>query len=402
MPFLFFLGLLAGLAWYVLKPQERRRLLDFVMARTGDMVRQILRLRRPPDPLDEVLRERTPLTIATPALVTVNVAVFIGIALGNTPSNDPETLLAWGAGLGTQIANGEWWRLLTAGFAHPGLVVLAVNMTALLSVGRVLERLVGPLAFSAVYVAAALMGAVVSVTSSTVEIFAGASAAVFGLYGLLIAAWSWGAWQGATTTIRLRTAARLAPAATAFVVYHIAEHGVVGTVEQMGVITGFICGTALAHRAAMSKPGGLKIAASVAITACLAVASVVPLRGMADVRPEIEQLRAMEAQHRRTYEDAVRKVRRGPANQASLIEVIEQTILPEIRDARGRIAAFEKIPSEQRHALAAAETYLRLRDDAWRLRVRALRHSSASMLRQADDRGHAALDVLRRAETQRR
>jgi hypothetical protein len=56
------------------------------------------------------------------------------------------------------------------------------------------------------------------------------------------------------------------------------------------------------------------------------------------------------------------------------------------------------VPAEHRPLLDDADTYLRLRDEAWRIRADAHRRSSMAMLRQADEREQAALAALRRLE----
>ena len=74
--------------------------------------------------------------------------------VGTGSFSDPATLVGWGASLATRTTNGEWWRLLTMTFVHAGLFHLLVEVGALVSAGLVLERLLGPLAFGGVYVAA--------------------------------------------------------------------------------------------------------------------------------------------------------------------------------------------------------------------------------------------------------
>ncbi len=88
------------------------------------------------------------------------------------------------------LAIGEWWRLLTSGFLHAGLVHLGVNMFSLWRLGIALEQRVGRLRFALLYLASLLAGStgVVLLQRYGVQargLHAGASGAIFGLLGAL-------------------------------------------------------------------------------------------------------------------------------------------------------------------------------------------------------------------------
>src|SRR5258706_12391556 len=101
----------------------------------------------------DALRARTAHPFVTLVLVAVNVAVFGAMLFGAGAISDPNTLVAWGASLGTRTTNGEWWRLLTSTFVHLGLLHLLVNMAVLIQLGPCLERFVGRLPLPAGYLA---------------------------------------------------------------------------------------------------------------------------------------------------------------------------------------------------------------------------------------------------------
>ncbi len=95
--------------------------------------------------------------------------------------------LAWGANFGPATQDGQWWRLVTAMFLHFGVVHLALNMWALWDVGRLVERLYGPLRFALVYLASGVFGNLLSlVVQGNQAVSGGASGAVFSLYGALL------------------------------------------------------------------------------------------------------------------------------------------------------------------------------------------------------------------------
>jgi membrane associated rhomboid family serine protease len=86
------------------------------------------------------------------------------------------------SGLGG-VADGQYYRLLTSTFLHFGVIHIALNMYCLYLVGPTLERALGRLRFSALYLLSGLSGSALSYAlGPTSEIAAGASGAVFGLF----------------------------------------------------------------------------------------------------------------------------------------------------------------------------------------------------------------------------
>jgi rhomboid protease GluP len=386
---------LGGLACYVMEPWERAQAVRALVARFRGAQDGARRLRRGREPLDDLLRARTPYALVTPALAAINLGVFAGLAAAGAGAADPAALVGWGASYGPLTTNGEWWRLVTATFVHGGLLHLAVNLSALLSVGLVLERLVGHLTFAAVYLAAAIVAGLAELSGSAVTVAAGGSAAILGLYGLLLASWMWGVVQHAASTIRLRTVTRLVPAAVLFGAYHAAARGGFSAGEHAGLATGFLCGIALARCVRETTPPLRRVAATVAASLSFAILMAAPLRGVVDINPELDRLVVIEEQHARAYDEAASGFSQGRIPRADLLALIEETILPELEGPRARLAGLTRIPPEQRPLLAAAEAYLRRRDESWRLRAAALLRSSSAGLREADAAERAALDSLR-------
>jgi membrane associated rhomboid family serine protease len=131
----------------------------------------------------------TPHTFVTPTIVLVNVAVFAALSVwsGTLMSPDRETMIQWGANYGPLTTTGQWWRLITSVFLHWGILHLLFNMWVLWGVGRLVERLVGNAAFAVAYLAAGFLGSVASVVwNNEAVVSAGASGAVFGVFGILV------------------------------------------------------------------------------------------------------------------------------------------------------------------------------------------------------------------------
>ena len=122
-------------------------------------------------------------------LVAINVLVFLAMVLKGASVTQPtsDQLLRWGANFGPLTLTGQWWRLLTAMFAHIGLVHLALNMWCLWQLGLLAEYLYGPKTFLALYLMLGLAASIVSLARNPLVVTAGASGAIFGLAGALIA-----------------------------------------------------------------------------------------------------------------------------------------------------------------------------------------------------------------------
>lgn len=139
------------------------------------------------NPLD--LLKPGPGYIVTPVLIWLNVGVFILMALTGVNMLQPagDALIRWGANYTPLTLGGQPWRLLTNCFLHIGIIHLLFNMYALMQIGIVIESVLGSRQFTVVYLTAGLLGSVVSLWWHDVVLGAGASGAIFGLYGVFFA-----------------------------------------------------------------------------------------------------------------------------------------------------------------------------------------------------------------------
>jgi membrane associated rhomboid family serine protease len=354
---------------------------------------------RSQEPFHEALRARTPRTIVTPVLVALYAIVFSCMLVGAGSLSDPETLTSWGGNFGPRTTNGEWWRLVATTFVHVGVLHLLVNVAGLFQLGLVLERLVGPAAFALTYVAAAVCAGLVSLALHPVTASTGASAAIFGLYGLLVSSFVWSIRHRSTVTIPLKTLKRLVPAAAVFFVYTFVTAGPDRPVYLTGLLAGLACGIVTTRTVAERKPRMHVLAGSVAALIAIAVAFAAPLRGMADVKPEIERVLAVEGKTASAYQTEVERFKNGRINAEKLAQVVDRSIGPELRAARARLRTLKHVPHEQQPLVAAADEYLRLRDESWQLRSEALHKSHMPTLRNADKTERASLEAYQKIIT---
>jgi rhomboid protease GluP len=385
--------LFAGLALYVMTSEERLRLLNTARTTVRDASSWMARHRADTGPFGDALRARTPWLLVTPAIILVNVGIFAMLLFGDGALSDRERLLAWGASFGPRTSHGEWWRLVTATFVHGSALALLINTAAIAQLGLLLERLIGHAAFAAIYIAAGVFAHVMNLSTSPDTVSAGASGAAFGLYGLLFASIVRGTLRRSTVSIPLRALAILAPLASIFAIYSAVGAGF-DLAARAGLFTGFLFGIVVEREVRDRKPPVKRLAAISAATLAIAVITAVPLRGVTDIRPELAMLVEFEHRTAAAYDDAVRRFRSGRITTTSLGQVINGTILPELEVVRARMARLQRVPETYKPIVTVANSYLRLRDESWRLRAQALAKSNMRMLRDADQTERASLSAF--------
>ena len=125
----------------------------------------------------------------SPIIVDLNILVFIVMAISGVSLIEPDSqdLLNWGANLRGATLSGQWWRLFTNTFIHIGFLHLLLNMYALLYIGVLLEPYLGKLKFATAYLFTGIIASLTSCYWHPVTISAGASGAIFGMYGVFLA-----------------------------------------------------------------------------------------------------------------------------------------------------------------------------------------------------------------------
>ncbi|SDW67603.1 rhomboid protease GluP [Marininema mesophilum] len=104
----------------------------------------------------------------------------------NGGSTDADTLIRFGALEKSFLIQGEWWRLITPIFIHIGLAHFIFNSFALYLLGPQLEWLFGKWRFFILYMVTGFAGNLASTTIEPIGIKAGASGAIFGLFGVYL------------------------------------------------------------------------------------------------------------------------------------------------------------------------------------------------------------------------
>jgi len=126
----------------------------------------------------------------TTTLVGMNVAVFAVMALTGISPTAPSSvqLLKWGANWGPLSLSAEPWRMLASNYIHGGIIHIALNMWCLWNLGFLAERVFDPWTYVLTYTFCGLAGSLASLWWHPMAVGVGASGAIFGLAGALIAA----------------------------------------------------------------------------------------------------------------------------------------------------------------------------------------------------------------------
>jgi rhomboid protease GluP len=221
-----------------------------------------------------------PSPVVTYGLIAINLLVYVAMVMKGVSPMQPTTsqVLPWGANFGPLTLHGQWWRLITACFLHFGLIHVGMNMFILFQVGVFAEKLFGNGRYLLLYLLAGVGGNIAGLYIHPLGVAAGASGAVFGVYGgllgfLLIQ-------RGVVPKARSMAIAKSAGIFLAYnFIYGLSSKTTDLTAHVGGFITGFVLGCVLSRPLSMEGQrlypirtltvGGVGVAA-----ACLAMARV--------------------------------------------------------------------------------------------------------------------------------
>jgi len=174
---------------------------------------------------------------ATYTLIALNIIVFIVMAIDGAGIFKPDgfTQIKWGSNYTPLTLDGEWWRIITCMFIHFGIIHLVMNMYGLYMAGVYLEPMLGKVKYTVAYLATGIIASIVSLWWHKDGVnSAGASGAIFGMYGLFL---------GLLFTNLIPKKMRIALLQTIgiLVVFNII-YGMQGTIDNAAHIGGLISG----------------------------------------------------------------------------------------------------------------------------------------------------------------
>ncbi|AXS79700.1 rhomboid family intramembrane serine protease [Dechloromonas sp. HYN0024] len=343
--------------------------------------------------LHDQLRQRLPSLRITPLLLVANVLVFAAMLFGGAGLWHAQNgvQLAWGANFGPATQDGEWWRLVSALFLHFGVLHLVLNMWALWDAGQWVERMVGHLRFVLIFFVAGLSGNLLSlVVHAGQAVSGGASGAIFGLYGALLAylwlertqihpgEFRWLFWAAIGFTV-------------ATIAFGLLVPGIDNSAHLGGLVAGLLMGVLVkpeGHATALPQPA--RWAAGLVLAALLGgIVANLPQRAYrwSDerlMREEIGLFLAEDASISRAWESILQQGRRSGASFAEMADVIESVVTERYEHSFEALSALPQdanLPSAQ--TAENLTRYAAERRDASRALVDGLRTNDPGQIRQA-------------------
>ena len=355
--------------------------------------------------VDPAVEFRSRLALITPELfiarilIAINVLVFVVMLIGGVNPLQPtiDSLIRYGADYGPKtITHGEWWRLFTSMFLHIGILHIGFNMFVLWQVGPFVERLLGNMGFLIVYLVSGLAGASVSLAWNPYVVSAGASGAIFGVYGALL-----GFLSIRRDSIPSEVLGPIMKSALVFLGYNLVYGLIVSGTDLAahlgGLAAGFVCGLALSVPLTVDPMPSRTIRelAIVLVAIPLFIGSARSLPQPVDFEAELKAFGAVEKEALTTY---IRELRQGQIERwrdEQLADRVAKDVLPGWVAERKKLAALKGLPERQRHILSQLLGYMDMRQQGWTMLVDALRRHDVDAVRLANARQQQAVELAR-------
>jgi rhomboid protease GluP len=293
----------------------------------------------------------------TTGLLVVNIIVFI---LQQIPSLN---VTYWGVNWGPLTLSGEYWRFFTPAYLHDGIFHIALNMWCLFSLGQLSERLFGKWQTFMIYNLTGVGGALLSIASNPTRSELGASGAIFGLAGALIAGIKFG-----DLNISAGEKRALFSSVLSFAIYNFLFGGALnfvgGRIDNMchlgGLVTGLLLGLPLG---AFVRNKALQLATVVITSGVLFAAGreLVQTRG-----PEAEKSLAKMAGEQGAYgmqsELLEKYTHTNPGDEQALLDL--GTAYARIGELDKAVAAFQHVLALNPNSAEAKQALEELRSSA--------------------------------------
>ncbi len=199
----------------------------------------------------------------TQILFGANLVVFLAMALATYVATEDvnavliaiskrfsgEISVHFGANYGPYTLSGQWWRLLTYMFLHSGAMHIFFNMWCLWDLGRLCESLYGRWTFAGIYLITGVSGGLASIAWNPGVLSVGASGAIFGLAGALIASF----YLGEFSLPRVAISGTLR-SLVIFAVFNLGFGQLFGGIDNACHIGGLVSGLALGALIARLAP----------------------------------------------------------------------------------------------------------------------------------------------------
>ncbi len=337
-----------------------------------------------PDPVAEfqaALAQTIRAPLVTYGLIAVNVLIFGLMIASGVGFMEPSAtdILAWGGSFAPRTAAGEWWRLLSSNYVHIGAFHLLMNLAVLFDIGPFMERSLGHVGFLALYTASGIAGSVLSLWVHSNIVCAGASGAIFGLYGGLA-----GLLLRNPTVIPAALLKRLGKGAAVFVGFNLLN-SFLPNVDMAGHVGGLLGGFAIARWLDLELTGDRArvtrrtLILSGGVVGIVFGAATLVKPGV-DFDKEIATFTAIENKALARFQALVEGVKGGTITDAQAAQALAAEILPPWRSERARLGELNLSPGKQRVAMDTLLVYIDAREAHWTALEELLRTQDKSLL----------------------
>lgn len=336
-------------------------------------------------------RQATASPSITLALIILNTIVFILMTIKGVSFFSPtaESVLPWGADYGPLTLSGQWWRMFTSLFVHFGIIHLLFNMIVLFNIGPFIESLAGRVSYLILYLVSGIGGGVASLLWHPATVSAGASGAIFGLYGVLLAFL-----LRHRKTIAPEALKSLRKGALLFVGYNFLFGMIPGidmAAHMGGLATGFLVALFLVQRTPQENSRFTwRGAAAIALGFALTVGTLRLIPAPGDFLGEFDRLVSVEKKAIDLYDDTEKKWKSNQISQQQFADVVEQQILPKWKAEREAITNLRHLPATQAKLAVSLIKYMDTREEAWNLLVEAMRTDDAAKIKQSFEKNSEA------------
>jgi rhomboid protease GluP len=314
-----------------------------------------------------------------------------------------DRLIQWGANYGPRTTQGEWWRMFTCMFVHIGVLHLLFNMVALWNVGGFMEQVLGHTGFLVLYLLAGLLGSMASVAWNPFVVSAGASGAIFGVYGGLLA-----------FLVRHRDRhqyaflAALRTNTLAFIGYNVVFGFIIPGIDMAahlgGLAGGFVCGFVLMPSFTLASHLGLwrrsVLVGAVGLVVIVGLSNLLPRAE--DVEARLQQFASLDATILATFNHAITQLQQGKISEAEIVRILEQEMLPPWRtqrEALQQLLTLSRLPTRQQQLMTRLVEYMTARQEGWELLRAGLRQHDPRTLKSANEKQRQADQILGQAGT---
>ncbi len=326
----------------------------------------------------------------TYGIIVINALVFILMAVNGVNAFSPTgaDIINWGGNYGPLTLSGDWWRLITNVFVHIGIIHIAFNMYALFMVGVYLEPMLGKLKYATAYLCTGIFASIVSLWWHKEPVAsAGASGAIFGLYGVFLALLS-------TNLVPKHIRNSLLQSIGIFIAYNLI-YGMRSGVDNSAHIGGLISGLAIGYiyYFGLRKPGKKSLVMPGALAVITIAVSIFYLNQhkaskerRAEVLNEVGEYKYADAaryDEEMTRFGEVEKKALAPlkadySNQTELTEQLGKVSLPAWKEAEAIVARLQtyKVSEKKIRRTALLDRYVSLRKEQTLLMIGAPQDST--------------------------